>query len=96
MTLLAEFVYLQVLDLLTTIAFLMHGAAELNPVVKWIMRESPSAFGGLLLVKVVAILLALYCMARARHRLLRMVNVFFALLVAYNVVVLIMSAPTLQ
>ncbi len=61
MNLLVEFVYLQVLDALTTIAFMMYGIAELNPVVKWAMRESPSALTGLLLIKVVAVCLALYC-----------------------------------
>ncbi len=96
MNLLVEFVYLQVLDALTTIAFMMYGIAELNPVVKWAMRESPSALTGLLLIKVVAVCLALYCVTRARHKLLRSVNVFFACLVAYNVIALILAAPVLH
>jgi len=93
---LAEFIYLQLMDLLTTVAFMMYGVAEVNPVVKWAMRESPSALGGLFLVKVAAVLLALFCMARSQQRLLRGVNVFFACLVAYNIVVLIMNAPALN
>ncbi len=96
MSLFLEFVYLQVLDALTTIAFMMYGVAELNPVIKWVMRESPSALTGLLLVKILAVGLAFYCIVRARQKLLRKVNVFFALVVAYNVVVLILSAPVLQ
>jgi hypothetical protein len=96
LSVLAEFIYLQVLDLLTTLAFMMYGIAELNPVVKWAMRESPSAFGGLFLVKVAAVLLALVCMAHSKQRLLRGVNIFFAGLVAYNVVVLIINAPVLR
>ena len=96
MNLFLEFVYLQVLDALTTIAFMMYGVAELNPVIKWAMRESPSALTGLLLVKILAVGLAFYCIVRARQKLLRKVNVFFALVVAYNVVVLILSAPVLQ
>ena len=94
MSVLAEFIYLQVLDLLTTLAFMMYGIAELNPVVKWAMR--PSAFGGLFLVKVAAVLLALVCMAHSKQRLLRGVNIFFAGLVAYNVLVLIINAPVLR
>jgi hypothetical protein len=93
---LASFIYLQVLDYLTTIAFLIHGVSEANPIVTWVMRESPSPLGGLLLVKVVAVLLALVCMAHAKQLLLRRVNVFFAALVAHNVVVLIIHTPVLR
>ena len=96
MNLFLEFVYLQVLDALTTIAFMMYGVAELNPLIKWAMRESPSALTGLLLVKILAVGLAFYCIVRARQKLLRKVNIFFALVVDYNVVVLILSAPVLQ
>jgi hypothetical protein len=96
LSVLAEFIYLQVLDLLTTLAFITYGIAEVNPVVKWAMRESPSAFGGLFLVKVAAVLLAIYCMAHSKQRLLRGVNIFFAGVVAYNVVVLIINAPVLR
>lgn len=96
MNVLAEFIYLQVLDLLTTVAFMMYGVTEINPVVKWAMRESPSALGGLFLIKVAAVLLALLCMAHSQQRLLRGVNIFFAGLVAYNVFVLIINAPVLR
>ena len=75
---------------------MMYGVTELNPVVKWAMRESPSALGGLFLIKVAAVLLALFCMARSQQRLLRGVNIFFAGLVAYNVLVLIINAPVLR
>ena len=96
MHVLAEFIYLQLLDVLTTVAFMMYGVAEVNPVVKWAMREAPSALGGLFLVKVAAVMLALFCMARSQQKLLRGVNIFFAGVVAYNVVVLIMNAPVLH
>ena len=96
MHVLAEFIYLQVMDMLTTVAFMMYGVAEVNPVVKWAMRESPSALGGLFLVKVAAVMLALFCMARSQQKLLRGVNIFFAGVVAYNMFVLIMNAPVRQ
>lgn len=96
MHVLAEFIYLQVLDVLTTVAFMMYGVAEVNPIVKWAMRESPSALGGLFLVKVAAVMLALFCMARSQQKLLRGVNIFFAGVVAYNVFVLIINAPVLH
>lgn len=96
MHVLAQFIYLQMMDMLTTVAFMMYGIAEVNPVVKWAMRESPSVLGGLFLVKVAAVMLALFCMARSQQKLLRGANIFFAGVVAYNIFVLIMNAPVLQ
>ena len=96
MSLLLQFVYLQILDVLTTIAFLMQGVSESNPVVKWAIREAPHPIGGFLLLKLFAVLLAVYCVLRARDALLRKVNVFFAFLVAYNLVALILASPVLQ
>ena len=94
--LLIQFSYLQVLDVLTTMAFLLHGAKEANPVVRLAIRAGGSSpLAGLLALKVFAVLLAFYCVRRARLRLLARVNVFFALLVAWNLTVLIISSPVL-
>ena len=90
------FVYLQFLDLLTTIAFLTHGVGEANPFVLWVIRQSPSPLSGLLLIKVLAVLLAVISVVRYRGRLLRKVNYFFAALVSYNLIVLIISINTPQ
>ena len=75
---------------------MVYGIGEMNPVTKWVMRASSSALTGLLLVKIFAVALAICCVYRARHKLLQKVNIFFALVVAYNVVVLILSAPVFQ
>ena len=96
MHVLAQFIYPQMMDMLTTVAFMMYGIAEVHPVVKWAMRESPSALGGLFLVKVAAVMLALFCMARSQQKLLRGANILFAGVVAYNILVLTMNAPVLQ
>ena len=88
------FVYLQFLDLLTTIAFLTHGVGEANPFVLWVIRQSPSPLSGLLLIKVLAVLLAVISVVRYRGRLLRKVNYFFAALVSYNLIVLIININT--
>ena len=92
MGLLAQFVYLQILDVLTTIAFLLQGVAEFNPVVRWAMRTGPDPVSGLVLLKLAAVVLGIYCALSARQRLLRNVNVFFAVLVAYNLVALILAS----
>jgi hypothetical protein len=89
---LAQFVYLQVLDVLTTIAFLLNGVAESNPVVRWAMQAAPDPFSGLILLKVAALGLGIYCSLSARQQLLRKVNIFFAGLVAYNLFALILAS----
>jgi hypothetical protein len=93
---LTAFIYLQVLDGLTSVAFMMHEVEEMNPLVKWAMRESLHPLVGLALVKVAAVLLAVVCVASSRYSVLRKVNIFFALVVAYNVVALILAAPVLH
>lgn len=96
MKLLTDFVYLQLLDILTTLAFLMQGVAEANPFVRWALEAGENPIQSLLMVKVLAVALAVYCVVRARHRVLRLANIFFAIVVAYNLVVIIISAPALN
>ena len=43
-----------------------------------------------------AVLLALFCLYRSREKLLRKVNVFFACLIVYNLVALILSNPAIH
>ena len=93
MRLLIEFTYLQLLDILTTVAFLLQGVSEGNPIVRWAMANGPGPVESLILLKAGAVCLAAFCVLRARHRLLRGVNVFFALLVAYNLVAIILASP---
>lgn len=95
MNILVQFLYLQVLDILTTVAFLLNGVKEANPVVRLALDAGPSPLVGLLAIKIVAAVLAIYCVRRARLRLLARVNVFFAALVAWNLLVLIVSSPSL-
>jgi hypothetical protein len=85
------FSYLQVLDLMTTVAFLLLGVREANPVVKFAFSLG-NPISGLLLVKVIAIGLGVYCWYMGRERLLFRMNVMFALLVAWNLVAVIMGS----
>jgi hypothetical protein len=77
------------LDLLTTIAFLLNGIREGNPLVRFAIDYAPNPFSGLLLIKVGAIALGLYCWRQGRMRLLGRINVLFAGLVAWNLLALI-------
>lgn len=90
-SLLWQFSYLQVLDYLTTIAFLMIGVQEGNPVVRMFMNLAPSPLLGLAAVKVTALLLGVYCLKLGKDRLLSRINVMFAVLVAWNLVALILG-----
>ena len=96
MSILAEFVYLQLLDVLTTIAFLLQGVGEGNPIVRWVIRYGPHPIGSLFLMKAVAVAMAIVCVYRHREGLLRKVNIFFAVVVLYNLAVLIITSPAVQ
>jgi len=87
--LLIQYSYLQMLDLLTTFAFLLRGIQEGNPMVRLAMRFSSHPLGGLLAIKVLALGLGIYCWRCGRHRLLTRINVLFAVVVAWNLVALI-------
>jgi hypothetical protein len=84
-----HFAYLQTLDLLSTLAFLLSGVQEGNPLVRFAMARAQDPLLGLLYVKIVALGLGLFCMATKRNRLLSRINLFFALLVAWNLYCLI-------
>ena len=89
--LLLQYSYLQVLDFMTTIAFLLHGVHEGNPLVRLALNFAPSPLGGLVAVKLLAVALGFYCWKAGRNRLLTRINVLFALVVAWNVAALIMA-----
>jgi hypothetical protein len=90
--LIVQYSYLQVLDFLTTLAFMINGVQEGNPVVRLALRYAPHPLSGLLAVKLVAIMLGLYCWMRGRERLLTRMNWLFAILVAWNLAALIISS----
>jgi hypothetical protein len=88
------FAYLQALDLLSTFAFLMNGVEEANPLVRLAITNSPHPLIGLLAVKTAALSLGLFCMWRGKVRLLAYANVFFAGLVGWNLVALLLRLST--
>jgi F0F1-type ATP synthase membrane subunit a len=91
---LMHFSYLQVLDFLTTVAFLVNGVKEANPLVRLALKLGSNPIGGLILVKLLAIVLGVYCWRMGRQRLLSRINVVFATLIAWNLVALIVGALT--
>ena len=91
-----QFSYLQILDLMTTVAFLVNGGKEANPFIRFALAAGPHPLASLVVVKVLAVVLALYCLRRSKIRLLMRVNLFFACLVLWNLAVLILSAPRIS
>ena len=94
--LLLQYSYLQVLDFMTTIAFLLNGIREGNPLVRLAIAYAPHPLGGLLAVKLLAVALGVYCWRRGRERLLFRINVLFAVVVAWNMVALIIGSAALR
>jgi hypothetical protein len=86
------FSYFQLLDLLTTIGFMLSGVKEANPLVKFALNSAPNPLSGLLLVKVAAIALAVYCWRLGRQKLLGRMNVLFGVLISWNLIALIVQS----
>jgi hypothetical protein len=94
--LLLQYSYLQVLDFMTTVAFLLHGIHEGNPLVRVALQYAPNPLGGLLAVKVLAVALGIYCWKGGREKLLIKINLLFAAIVAWNMVALIVGSLKLN
>jgi len=87
-----QFLYFQAMDLITTLAFLVHGVKEANPLVLAAMQAAPHPLLGLAAVKVAAVLLGIYCWRYRRKTLVR-INILFALVVAWNVLAMVFALP---
>jgi hypothetical protein len=89
--LLLHYSYLQVLDFLTTIAFLVNGVKEANPLVRLALNLGHNPIGSLIGVKVLAVMLGFYCWRMGRERLLSKINAMFAVVIAWNLIALILG-----
>ena len=76
------FLYLQVLDVITTLLGLRMGAGEASPFIRMLMTFGPVT--GLLGAKLIGIALGAYCVATRRFRTIQIVNYFFAALILWN------------
>lgn len=90
--LLWQYSYLQVLDFLTTVAFLVNGVREGNPLVRLALSLPVNPIGSLLLVKFLALVLGIYCWRVGKRQLLLRINLLFAVLVAWNLIALILTS----
>lgn len=92
-SLVIQYSYLQFLDVLTTLAFLLNGVREANPLVRFALDFAPNPLCALVAVKTVALALCVFCWCSGRMRVLRRINALFALIVAWNLLALIVSRP---
>jgi hypothetical protein len=83
------FIYLQVLDLLTTLVGFKMGAAEASPFIRMLMHAGPVA--GVALSKLIALGLAAVCLYAGKNKILRMATYWYGALVVWNLVVILMA-----
>jgi len=89
-----QYSYLQVLDILTTLAFLLNGVREANPLVRFALQVTHNPLVAFLAVKLVAVALCCACWYSGRMRILKRVNVMFAGIVVWNLLAFIVSSDT--
>ena len=87
--LLLIFVCLQVLDGATTLWFLSQGISEANPMIHALLDIFRRPEFALALPKLFGIALAVFAWYSGRHRLLRNINLVFAICVTWNVVAIV-------
>ena len=87
------FLYLQVLDLLSTLVGFSLGNAEASPFIRMLVRWGPVT--GLIVSKLVALGLVGICFALRRTRLIQLINIWYAVLVIWNlyIVLTVLNGP---
>jgi hypothetical protein len=81
------FVYLQVLDFLTTLVGLKLGVSEASPFVGWLMRWGSMV--GIMLSKIIAVGLASLCIFMDKYHLVRWITYWYVGLVVWNLCIIL-------
>jgi hypothetical protein len=84
------FVYLQLLDLLTTFVGFKMGASEASPFIRALMHVGPGF--GVVASKVLALALGAFCVHTGKQHIIRWITYWYAALVVWNLLV-ILAAP---
>ncbi len=87
MSILQIFVYLQLLDLLTTLVGFRMGAAEASPFIRVLMHAGPAL--GVALSKVFALGLAGFCVWMKKNHLVRWITYWYGGLIVWNLMVIL-------
>jgi hypothetical protein len=81
------FIYLQLLDLLTTLIGFRLGAAEASPFIRGLMHLGPAL--GVILSKVFALSLGALCIQMKKQYLIRWITYWYGCLVVWNLMVML-------
>jgi hypothetical protein len=84
------FIYLQLLDFLTTAAGFKEGAYEVSPFIATLIHSS-SPLLGLACSKVIGLVVGGLCIAMNRVRLIAVINYWYAGLVVWNLCVILVA-----
>src|SRR4051812_13480836 len=84
------FVYLQLLDLLTTLVGFKLGAAEASPFIRILMNAGPAV--GVIVSKVVALGLGALCVSAGKAHVVRWICYWYGALIVWNLMVML-AAP---
>jgi uncharacterized protein DUF5658 len=83
------FIYLQLLDFMTTLLGFRLGASEVSPFIRALMHVGPSL--GVALSKGIALVLGGVCVWLRKERFIGLINYWYAGLVVWNLCVIIQS-----
>jgi len=84
------FIYLQLLDFLTTLMGLKMGLAEASPFIRLLMQAGPAV--GLAASKLVALFLGGLCIWLNKRHLVRWINYWYAALVVWNICLMLVAS----
>jgi hypothetical protein len=83
------FIYLQLLDLLTTLVGFRVGAAEASPFIRMLMHVGPAA--GVVISKVLALGIGGLCVAVNKHHLIRWISYWYGGLIVWNLMIMLVA-----
>jgi len=81
------FIYLQLLDMLTTLVGFRLGAGEASPFIRLLMHAGPTT--GVIVSKLVALALGGICVHANKLNLIRWVSYWYAVLVVWNLMIML-------
>ncbi len=84
------FVFLQLLDLLTTLVGFRMGAVEASPFIRMLMHVGPAV--GVVASKVLALGIGALCVAVNKAHLIRWISYWYGVLIIWNLMVML-AAP---
>lgn len=84
------FIYLQLLDFMTTLVGFELGLGEASPFIRWMMSLGPEF--GVLASKLIAVTLGGICIWMRKTQIIRWINYWFAGLVVWNLTLMLMIA----